>query len=216
MPSTCNVILAYEASGDPEGRIVVLLCEHAPLITIGRKGSRGHIHWTNEQLRQRQLEVRWVNRGGGCVLHGPGQLAVYPIVPLRWHGWSVGDIPEPSAAVGDATLDELGVRWEAFPPSSGVWGRSGLLAACGIAVRNDVAFQGMFLNVNPSVSSCTFIDAVDPATTAAGPEVHDGQSVGRAASGDLGGASPSHADSEHGCFFWHRALSFDNRSSVVG
>ena len=160
--------LAYEVGGDPEGRIVVLLCEHEPLITVGRSGSRGHIHWTNEQLRQRRLEVRWVNRGGGCVLHGPGQLAVYPIVPLRWHGWSVGTYLHRLQRAVTSTLDELGVRWEAFPPSSGVWGRSGLLAACGVAVRNDVACQGVFLNVNPSVSSCAFIDAVDPATTGPG------------------------------------------------
>lgn len=160
--------LAFDASGDPDGRIAVLLCEHAPLITIGRKGSRGHIHWTNEQLRQRQLEVRWIQRGGGCVLHGPGQLAVYPIVPLRWHGWSVGAYLSRLQRAVTMTLDELGVRWDLFPPSTGVWGRSGLLAACGIAVRNDVATHGLFLNVNPAVSSCTFIDAVDPATVVSG------------------------------------------------
>lgn len=166
--------LAFEASGDPEGRIVVLLCEHAPLITIGRKGSRGHIHWTNEQLRQRQLEVRWVNRGGGCVLHGPGQLSIYPIVPLRWYGWSVGSYLSRLQQSVTATLDELGVRWDVFPPSTGVWGRSGLLAACGIAVRHDVAIHGMFLNVNPSVSSCTFLDAVDPTTVVPGQKSNMG------------------------------------------
>lgn len=160
--------LAYEVGGDVEGRMVVLLCEHSPLITIGRKGSRGHIHCTNEQLRQRQLEVRWVARGGGCVMHGPGQLAIYPIVPLRWYGWSVGEYLSRLQRAVTSTLDELGVRWELFPPSSGVWGRSGLLAACGIAVRHGVASQGVFLNVNPTLSSCAFLDAVDPAATAPG------------------------------------------------
>ena len=62
--------LVYEAGSGDDGRIVTLLCEHPPLISVGRRGSRGHIRCTNEQLRHQRLEVRWVNRGGGCVLHG--------------------------------------------------------------------------------------------------------------------------------------------------
>ena len=100
----------YEAGGQDDGRITVLLCEHPALISVGRTGSRGHIRLTNEQLRMRQLEVRWVSRGGGCVLHGPGQIAVYPIVPLRWHGWTVGDYCGGSGRHSHAHLDELAVR----------------------------------------------------------------------------------------------------------
>ena len=99
--------LVYEAGGQDDGRIVVLLCEHPPLISVGRSGSRGHIRWTNEQLRMRQLDVRWVNRGGGCVLHAPGQLAIYPIVPLAWHGWTVGEYLRRFRQALTQTLDEL-------------------------------------------------------------------------------------------------------------
>ena len=34
------------------------------------------------ELAARCWPVRWVNRGGGCVLHLPGQLAIYPILAL--------------------------------------------------------------------------------------------------------------------------------------
>ncbi len=44
-------------------------------------------------VRNGQIEVRWVNRGGGCLVHCPGQLAVYPIVPLRWHRSEKGTGP---------------------------------------------------------------------------------------------------------------------------
>ncbi len=56
----------------------------------------------------RRLDVRWVNRGGGCVLHAPGQLAIYPIVPLAWHRWTVGEYLRRFRQALTQTLDELG------------------------------------------------------------------------------------------------------------
>ena len=76
--------LIYQVAGERSGAALVL-CEHPPLITVGRQGSRSHILCDSEELRARRWKVRWVNRGGGCLLHQPGQLAVYPILPLdRW------------------------------------------------------------------------------------------------------------------------------------
>jgi lipoyl(octanoyl) transferase len=154
--------LVYEAGGFDDGRIIVLLCEHPASISVGRRGSRGHIRLTNEQLRMRQVEVRWVGRGGGCVLHGPGQIAIYPIVPLGWHGWSVGEYLGRLQRSIVHTLEELRIRHTCFPGYAGVWGRSGQLAACGIAVHNGVTCHGAFVNVNPIMTHHRFVDAVDP------------------------------------------------------
>ena len=63
-------------------QITVLLCEHDPVVTVGYSGSRSHIRLKAEQLQKQNLRTQWVNRGGGCYLHGEGQLCVYPIVPL--------------------------------------------------------------------------------------------------------------------------------------
>src|SRR5438309_6698380 len=73
--------LVYQVAGERSSAALVL-CEHPPLITVGRQGSRSHILCDPEELRVRRWRVRWVNRGGGCVLHQPGQVAVYPILPL--------------------------------------------------------------------------------------------------------------------------------------
>src|SRR5437868_10535762 len=81
--------LAYDAISRGDGRIVVLLCKHPPLITVGRRGSRADVKFTAAELAHRQLEVRYVSRGGGAILHAPGQLAIYPIIPLAHHGWTV-------------------------------------------------------------------------------------------------------------------------------
>ncbi|NLX57389.1 MAG: lipoyl(octanoyl) transferase [Planctomycetaceae bacterium] len=161
--------LVYEAGSGDDGRIVTLLCEHPPLISVGRRGSRGHIRCTNEQLRHQRLEVRWVNRGGGCVLHAPGQLAIYPIVPLAWHGWTVGSYLQRLQRAVLQTLQDFRVSATTYAPWAGVWGRSGQLAACGVAVRDGITCHGAFLNVNPAMSSFQFVDVVDPLAT------HNGQ-----------------------------------------
>src|SRR4051812_11267211 len=70
-----------------EGRgAALILCEHPPTISVGRSGSRAHIGPDDEMLRSLDIRVHWVSRGGGCVLHLPGQLAAYLAIPLRDHG----------------------------------------------------------------------------------------------------------------------------------
>lgn len=65
---------------------VLLLLEHPHTYTIGRRGSKAHILWDNEELARRQIDLHWVDRGGDVTYHGPGQLVGYPIFPLRQLG----------------------------------------------------------------------------------------------------------------------------------
>ena len=141
--------LIARVGGRDDGQITLLLCEHPQVITIGRGGSPGDIASESQMLSSRQIEVRWVNRGGGCLLHCAGQLAIYPIVPLRWHGFSVGEYLQRLQAGIIETLDELGIRGHTPPGRHGVWGRTGQLAAVGVAVRDWVTYHGAFLNVCP-------------------------------------------------------------------
>lgn len=154
--------LVGEIGGRDDGQIGLLLCEHPTVITIGRGGSPGEIATDSWLLRSRQIEVRWVNRGGGCLLHCGGQLAIYPIVPLRWHGFSVGEHLERLQAGIVETLDELGVRGHTPPGQYGVWGRTGQLAAVGLAVRNWVTYYGAYLNVCPAMGLFRLVES-DPA-----------------------------------------------------
>src|SRR5258708_25372800 len=73
--------LAYQVAGERDGAML-LLCEHPPLITVGRQGSRAHILCEPEELRAREWRVRWVNPGGGCGPPPPRPLPRYPILPL--------------------------------------------------------------------------------------------------------------------------------------
>ena len=154
--------LVYEAGGEVGRRVTVLLCEHPPQITIGRAGSRQHIRWTDEQLRRKRLTVQWVNRGGGCILHGPGQLAIYPMVPLKRMPWTVGELLRRLHAGIASTLQELKVDCRSHETSFSLCGRTGVLAAFGLAVQNDISCHGVFLNVNPRMTNHALIDCVPP------------------------------------------------------
>src|SRR4026209_1320262 len=74
--------LVYEIAGDRLASALIL-CEHPPIITVGRDGSRGHIRFAPQALAARGWPIRWVNRGGGCLLHSGGQIAAYFILALN-------------------------------------------------------------------------------------------------------------------------------------
>lgn len=152
--------LVYEA-GEPDGAaLTVLLCEHDPVITVGRSGSRAHVRVSRHELTARQIELVWVNRGGGCIYHAPGQLAVYPIVSLPRVGWSVGELMGRMAWAVRQALERIGVAAWSPPGQFGCWGRSGLLAACGVAVHYEVSCHGFFINVHPPMDLTRRIDTV--------------------------------------------------------
>ncbi|MBI3467566.1 MAG: lipoyl(octanoyl) transferase, partial [Planctomycetes bacterium] len=143
--------LVYEAGGRARRQVQVLVCEHSPLITIGRLGSRAHFRVDQHELDSRGLEVRWINRGGGCVVHGPGQLAIYPIVTLDRCGWTLGEYLRRLHAALRSLCGELRIQAETPPGRHGVWGRSGQLAAVGVAVKDWTSYHGLFLNVCQSL-----------------------------------------------------------------
>jgi lipoyl(octanoyl) transferase len=143
--------LAYDALTRADGRIVVLICEHPPLITIGRRGSRADVRLRGAELAERQLSIRYISRGGGAILHAPGQLAIYPIVPLECHSWTIGDYLRRLQRSLAELLLEFKVKPATVPGSLALAGRSGVLAAVGVCVRQGVTMHGAFLNVNPEM-----------------------------------------------------------------
>lgn len=139
--------LSYDALSRGDGRMVLLLAEHPPLVTIGRGGLRGDIQLTGPDLAARGLAVRYVVRGGGAVLHGPGQLAIYPIVPLAWHRWSVGDFLRRLQGTLRETLAGLQIESRRMPGALHLWGEHGPVALLGTSIRRGVTGYGAILSV---------------------------------------------------------------------
>jgi len=141
--------LVYDISGRRDRLGALLLCEHPPLITVGREGSRADILADERELAARQLEIQWSNRGGGCCVHVPGQLAVYPIIPLDRLSLGLAEYRRLLEEAVVAACGEMRVPAWREPTQPGVWSRCGQLAQLGITVRSQVAFHGLFVNVCP-------------------------------------------------------------------
>jgi lipoyl(octanoyl) transferase len=144
--------LVYQVTGD-RSAAAVILCEHPRLITIGRQGSWAQIQGQPEELKPRNWPVRWVNRGGPCLLHMPGQIALYPILPLDCLSLSVQTYLDRLHAVLIALLNDFGIRGQHHSGEAGVWVGSRRIAGVGVAVRNWVSYFGATLNVNPDLAA---------------------------------------------------------------
>jgi lipoyl(octanoyl) transferase len=60
----------------------LLLLEHPHVYTFGRRGHAENLLWDELKLKEKQVAVHWVDRGGDVTYHGPGQLVGYPLIPL--------------------------------------------------------------------------------------------------------------------------------------
>jgi lipoyl(octanoyl) transferase len=117
----------------------ILLCEHPPVITLGRSATTANIHDAGG------IPVERIERGGEVTYHGPGQLMVYPVVRL---GSVVRFLERVAAAIADTcrALGAPGAAWQRDP--AGVWLDGQKLAACGIHVARGVSVHGFALNVD--------------------------------------------------------------------
>lgn len=135
------------------GSPALVLCQHPPLITVGREGSLRHILCEPEEMRARRWGVRWVNRGGGCVLHLPGQLAIYPILPLKEMGWGLTDLTSALRDLTSVVVRSFSINQAVRTEHAGVRVGNRLIGVTAAAVRDWVSYFGVYLNVNPDLAA---------------------------------------------------------------
>ncbi len=169
--------LAFAAQTFRPAPLVVVLCEHPPMLTVGRAGSRRHVRCTAADLRRQGIAVQWVERGGGCILHNIGQLAVYPIAHLEHLGLTLGGWTRLLRDSIQRVLADLQIHGAPRHGHCGLAGRSGQLAAAGFAVRGGVCRFGAYLNVNPPLQPYRRIDVIDPETAREGEHTTMGSLV---------------------------------------
>ncbi len=131
------------AAGEEPGTL--LLVEHDPVVTIGRRAARERREPTDGR---RIVEVE---RGGGVTYHGPGQLVGYPIVRLEDHDLR-GFLRRLEQGLIDA-LETFGLATGRRNGATGVWIGARKIASIGIAVRKWVTFHGFALNVSTDLAA---------------------------------------------------------------
>ncbi|HVR88683.1 MAG TPA: lipoyl(octanoyl) transferase LipB [Candidatus Limnocylindria bacterium] len=142
------------ANGGPER---LLLLEHDPVYTIGRRGTLDHLTASSTELRAAGASAYRVDRGGDITYHGPGQLVGYPIL-------SLGPAPDVVAfvrALEDglrAALADFGIASRTIEGKTGVWvtlndRRDAKIAAIGVRVSRGITRHGFALNVTTDLAA---------------------------------------------------------------
>jgi len=125
----------------------LLLLEHPPTITLGRRGSPQDVLWDPERLASAGIAVERVRRGGLATYHGPGQLVGYPIMKIRHGGRGVRDFVEAIEETLGEVVRSFGLLTERRRGHPGVWLGHRKIASIGIAVQRGVSRHGFALNV---------------------------------------------------------------------
>ena len=130
----------------------VLLVQHPPVITLGRRaGQMVHVLSQPATLQADGVELVESDRGGDVTYHGPGQLVVYPIIRLNDHQLSVGRYVHTLEEMVIDLLAELGVSAHQDRCAVGVWTNDGKVCAIGVRIRRGVTLHGLALNVTTNL-----------------------------------------------------------------
>src|SRR5438105_1748142 len=133
----------------------LLLLEHPPVFTIGRRGDGTTLLWTEEECARRGVEVVWTDRGGDATYHGPGQLVGYPILDLRRLGSDILVHMRDLERSLIAYLRTVGLESEAGGSGfTGVWSSGAKVAAIGVKLnRGSVTSHGFALNLTSDLDT---------------------------------------------------------------
>jgi lipoate-protein ligase B len=141
------------------GEDALILLEHPPVFTAGRRWRSGHIVWTEDRIREAGAELRFIDRGGSLTFHGPGQLVGYAVLDLG---------PRPDALAFVRRLEEVviraasdaGVELHRSDVQTGAWSGSSKVCAIGVRLaRMRVSLHGFALNCTTDLS---WYDAIVP------------------------------------------------------
>ena len=180
---------------------VLLLLEHAPVITLGRNAKAANVLASTEVLAARGVEVFECDRGGDVTFHGPGQLVGYPIFDLRGFSRQPSAISHqelttesfPSWRKTLGAVDyvrrleealirncgDFGIATKRVAGLTGVWTEAeptAKIAAIGVHISRSVTSHGFALNVNPDLG---YFDLIVPCGITAKPVTSMQKELGR-------------------------------------
>jgi lipoyl(octanoyl) transferase len=131
----------------------LLLLEHWPVYTKGRRTEPGDLPMGEDWYRMQGIEVAESDRGGRVTYHGPGQIVAYPIARIT-------DVTAYVSAVERATVAALadeGVQAEVREGLTGVWVGSSKIGSIGVHVSRGVTTHGLAINVDGDLQPFEYI-----------------------------------------------------------
>lgn len=137
----------------------LILLEHPPTITTGRRENFSNLIADSETLKKRGVHIESAARGGDITFHGPGQIVGYPIVSIRNRKGGIAGYMRDLEEVLIRTLADFGVPARRIEKLTGVWVERDKIASIGVGIRKWTTWHGFALNVNTDLS---WFDAIVP------------------------------------------------------
>jgi lipoyl(octanoyl) transferase len=149
---TWRAMQAFTARRTAETQDELWLVEHPPVFTQGQGGKPEHL------LRETEIPVVKIDRGGQITYHGPGQAVVYLLVNLARRGLKVRELV---SRIEQAVIDVLaahGIRGERLAGAPGVYVDGAKIAALGLRVKGGCCYHGVALNVDMELAPFSAIN----------------------------------------------------------
>lgn len=130
----------------------LLLLEHPNTYTLGKVANKAHLIGSEDFLKENDISIYDIDRGGDVTFHGPGQIVGYPIINLD--NWEK-DTHKYLRALEEViiqTCKHFGLKCERNPVHTGVWIENRKIAAIGIKVSRWITMHGFAFNVNTNLS----------------------------------------------------------------
>jgi lipoate-protein ligase B len=133
----------------------VLILEHRPVYTLGRRTTVSHWGGNAALLCENGAELHQVNRGGSITFHGPGQIVVYPILKLARHATGPRQLVWLLEEIIVQLLNRWNITGHRIPGKPGIWIMTPTpekIAFVGIRIERGVTLHGCALNVDLDVT----------------------------------------------------------------
>lgn len=134
----------------------LVLLEHPPLFTLGRKATLEDVLMPLVEREARGIEVHETDRGGEVTYHGPGQLVAYPLLNLAPDRKDVRKFVRSLEEVMIRTTKRFGIDAERYEGLPGIWVQDSAgarkIGAVGVHISQWITTHGTALNVAPDMS----------------------------------------------------------------
>jgi len=116
--------------------------QHPSVFTQGQAGKAEHV------LKPGDIPIVQSDRGGQVTYHGPGQVILYTLIPMKHFSLNVRELVSLLENTVIALLESYGVPSQARRDAPGVYVKDRKIASLGLRIRHGVSYHGVALNVS--------------------------------------------------------------------
>lgn len=128
---------------DPQHQGYLIFQEHFPTVTVGKRHNLENLYHSPEELKQKNIELFFTNRGGDVTAHEPGQAVIYQLDRPKSIKKFISDLEESMIAV----CKHFGIQGERHPEYPGLWVNHKKIGSVGVSIQQRVTSHGLAFNV---------------------------------------------------------------------